>query len=421
MFFTMRSRHRDYHLGPFPLETLAHDSSILETEAERPAAPRGGPEGRPEDPLGKASRRYRDLFAEFRFGEPAPALAPLPDDLGRRAADIKGGAYFLNASQVGICRIPALAWLKEATPLAHEFAVVVLVEHGRVPEPANPAHGWVAPAVLEAGAMRALEIAVCLARHIRMMGLRATAHGAGCSALDLPRLAVLAGLAVRAPGEIVNPYLGRDFSLAVVSTAYELALDSPLAPGVLGQAKGIGYWLGRKGAESGRERRRRAKRASHLSRYPMEQVKRVERPTTIILDDEVPRVPKRAAFFERALKGDLGAKSQRERGRFALKHPLAWAMGGLLRAMVPLQDGPLAEATAAGLGDAAANARALKSLAYFLGADLAGICEIPRYAWFSHHGDGGELRPYHRYAVVMLIDQEHDQADHGDFMRRTRF
>jgi ferredoxin len=161
---------------------------------------------------------------------------------------------------------------------------------------------------------------------------------------------------------------------------------------------------------SGRERNRRARRATHLSRYPMEQVQRVDRPTTLVLDDEVPRVPKRASFFDRALRGDLGEKAQAERNRFAFKQPHTAGMMAPMRAMVPLQGGEAA-AEKKNLSDREANSRALKSLSYFLGADLTGICEIPEYAWYSHGQDGQEIRPYHKYAVVMLIDQEYDTME----------
>jgi ferredoxin len=325
-------------------------------------------------------------------------------------ADLKGYAYFMNASQVGICRIPERAWLTGVEAPDHDHAVVILVEHGRVPEPGNQARDWVAPAVVEAADMRAAEIAVCLARHIRKMGFPARAHIAGHGQLDVERLTVLAGLGVRNGAGLRNPFVGDGFSVAVVSTSYALALDQPLAAGAL-DAMGLRYWLGVNGATSGRERNRRARRATHLSRYPMEQVKRVDQPTTLILDEEVPRVPKRAAFFDRALRGDLGEKSRVERNRFAFKQPHTAGMMAPMRAMVPLQGGETADADTSGHGDPVANARALKSLSYFLGSDLTGICEIPRYAWYSHDGEGAPIEPYHKYAVVMLIDQEYDTME----------
>jgi reductive dehalogenase len=56
-------------------------------------------------------------------------------------------------------------------------------------------------------------------------------------------------------------------------------------------------------------------------------------------------------------------------------------------------------------GDPVANARAIKSLMYYLGTDLAGACEARRYCWYSHQDDGTPIEPYHASALVMLVDQ----------------
>src|SRR5690606_29670498 len=113
-----------------------------------------------------------------------------------------------------------------------------------------------------------------------------------------------------------------------VTTDMPLAHDRPLDPArnrLLD--RGAAYWLGTSGAVPELERRRERRRKSHMSRYPMERIKKVDQPTTLIFEDEVPRVPKRAAWFERAFRGDIGDKAQRERTRFAMKHPFANAMG----------------------------------------------------------------------------------------------
>ena len=61
------------------------------------------------------------------------------------------------------------------------------------------------------------------------MGFGARAHIAGNTLLDLERLAVLAGPGrARRRRRIANPYLGKAFSLAAVSTDYALATDLPL-------------------------------------------------------------------------------------------------------------------------------------------------------------------------------------------------
>lgn len=404
----VRSDRRPYHLGPFPLEVLRR-AAAAPGESERPAVAAAA-DPTPSGELAGALRTYRELFARFAVQDPAATRAPLPESAERRMIDIKGAAYFLNVSQVGIGPIPRSAWLEGAEPEPHGTAVVLLLEHARVPEDEPLAARWIEPAVAAAADTRLAEIAVVIAGYIRQLGHAARADVAGHRKLDAERLAVLAGLAVRRVTGIANPYVAA-FSLAVVSTDYALPHDRPLAPAAL-RARGLRYWWGINGARSGRERNRRAARPSHASAYPMEALRRVDRPTTLIRDQEVPRVPKRAAFFERALRGDLGERAQRERTRFATKHPLAQAMTAAIRGMVPLQDGVVgAAANPAEFADPERNARAVKSLAYFLGADLAGICEVPRYAWYSHREDGAPVTPYHRYAVVMLIDQEFDTME----------
>ena len=408
MFFYPRSKSRPAHLGTYPLENLPRIPNSEPTKVDpkhltsrRPAA---------AGKLTTALHKYRDIFARFADGEPAAAKAPLPDDLQRRTADIKGGAYFMDADQVGICTLADDDRLKDHQTPDHDHAIVILVAAARIPETGNPAHQWVTDAGLAPSDTRAAEIAICIAGHIRTMGFSAKAHFDAHSNVDMANLSIKAGLTMPSNGKLECPFIGDRFSLAVITTAYALATDHPLKADAL-KSPGLPYWWGSNGAVSGRERRRRNRRASHLSQYPMETVKRIDRPTTLILDDEVPRVPKRAAFFERALNGDLGEKSRKERARFAFKTPFATSLLGAIRAMVPHQDGELDSPDADDLKDPVENARAIKSLSYALGADLTGICEIPRYAWFSHSEDGSEIEMYHRYAIVMLIDQGFDTME----------
>ena len=67
-----------------------------------------------------------------------------------------------------------------------------------------------------------------------------------------------------------------------------------------------------------------ARRPVHLGRYAMERIRRVDEPTTLVLRDEIRRVPKRADLFTRALAGDLGEKARAERSRFAVMMGWAW-------------------------------------------------------------------------------------------------
>jgi ferredoxin len=150
-------------------------------------------------------------------------------------------------------------------------------------------------------------------------------------------------------------------------------------------------------------------RPMHLGRYPLETIKRVDEPTTLVIREEIQRVPKRADFFTRALAGDMGEVVKRERPRFAMKHPFALGMQPLINNMVPLQGTRHKFPPVTGRQDARANADAIKALGYFLGADFVGVCRAEPWMYYSHdHLEGTPIEAYHEYAVVMLIDQGYE-------------
>ncbi len=149
------------------------------------------------------------------------------------------------------------------------------------------------------------------------------------------------------------------------------------------------------------------KRPLHLGRYPMEKIRRVDRPTTRITAD-VPRVPQRANFFNRARFGDLGAKPAAEVSRFVAKYPLSAALSRLNAAQRLFHEGEVAPGQAPLPEDPQEVANHIKALCYFLDADIVGICEVPAYAWYSHDLQGNPIEARHRYAIVMLIDQGYE-------------
>lgn len=155
----------------------------------------------------------------------------------------------------------------------------------------------------------------------------------------------------------------------------------------------------------------RRKRPPQLGKYPMEKIKRVDKPTTLIIEEEIKRVPMRANGFFRADHGDFGKKQQEARIRTGsstvkgAKIPLNGAFGDNLRPLIPLQDGEVASEKAPVPNNPEILANNIKSLGYFLDADVIGICEAKEYAWYSHDKEGTPIKPNHKYAIVMLIDQ----------------
>ena len=403
-------KNRPVHLGPYPAERLRRGPPPNDAGTDppsRPTSPRQVPEG---GGIAHAALEYLRFFGQFRDGDVAPQRAPLPSDPQSLANELKSAAYFMDASAAGVCAVPVSAWYQPAAKLGHAAALVILVEYGRMPEPGSRAASWVGGGADDVAAMRAAELAVALAGYVRRMGFPARAHTRDDTDIDHAALVVRAGLGQSDGERVVSPHLGNRYATAVVTTDMPLAIDRPLAPQPL-RDRSLAHLVGLDGTRSAIQRWRQRRRPSHLGPYPMERIKRVDVPTTLIFEDEVPRVPKRAAFFERALRGDMGPKPQRERARFATKHPFAHAMTPMIRGMVPFQDGQIAAAKAPGLSNADENTRAVKSLGYFLGADMIGICEAKEYAWYSHDADGTPIEPRHRHAIVMLFDQGHETME----------
>jgi reductive dehalogenase len=400
-------RRRPVHLGPFPLERLPRAAEVA---GGRTGALPGDARPPGADSVAHAIPEYQALFASYLEGKIAPAKAPIPDDPVVRASNLKAAAYFVDIAQAATCEIPADAWLSEEHP-AHTHALVFLVEFGREPLPGDPGEAWVRGAQTARGDLRAAEVAVVMSGYLRNMGYAARGHVAGTTVVDMGRLVVQSGLARVENGALVNPYLGDRFRAAVVTTDYVVAADAPLAPETFAsrwRSHGPAWWLGLGDTRAGWRRINggldHPHRPLHLGPAPLEKIKRVPEPTTLVIAHEISRQPKRANFFTRALMGDLGEKAKHERTRFAVKNPYAFAMTPLIRNMVPMQGGSPAPRPRE-LDDPGTNAAAVKALGYYLGADLIGICEASPWMWYSHHDDGTPIEPYHRYAVVMLIDQ----------------
>ncbi|MFC1820426.1 reductive dehalogenase [Thermodesulfobacteriota bacterium] len=140
--------------------------------------------------------------------------------------------------------------------------------------------------------------------------------------------------------------------------------------------------------------------------YPVEKLKRVDRPTTKINDDQVQRVDEREAGFKRAGRGDFGPRIQKEYMRFVPKHPGSKASMWMMYKMIPFVDGNIKPTKAPIPDDPVGLSLHIKEYAYFLRADLVGICKLPPYAVYTHNFEGDmPVELNHKYAIAILIDQ----------------
>jgi len=395
-----------------------------------------------------------------REGDKNQSLAQIPDDLVRRVEHLKAAGYFLDSSMVGVCRLQPQHLLESKVehprlrtvsygeaesklrlrfnPMAvirqmgrslelsaqpvlpvHRFALVFLVEFPRDPSADEVGAKWIVGAQAWRAALRTAETATVIANYLRILGYDARSHTATTSEVNLCKLAVSAGLAdVEPDGTVSNPFIGRRFGLAAVTTSLELAPDVPLrAQGFLDRisAKGPSWWLGYGSPKNAGNRMQFGNRTYRDSLYPVETLKRVEETTTFIDEDRIPRVPKSSEFFLRAAFGDLGKAPQdaSKDGFSVSKAPLAAALRLALNVYSLMQRGEAAATRSRGYDDRIENADLVKAAMHYLGADLAGVSRAPAWVWYSHKQDGTEMPVAHPHAVTVMIDQGLETMDGG--------
>jgi reductive dehalogenase len=302
-------------------------------------------------------------------------------------------------------------------PAGHTHALVFLVAFPRDPTCDEPGAEWIVGLQRWRAALRSAETATVLANYLRILGYDACSHSATTTDVDLNRLAVSAGVAlVDDDGVVANPFVGPRFALAVVTTNLELAPDAPLRrqgfADVL-HAKGAAWWTGAAAPKNARNSLDFARRNFKDSRYPVERLKRTDKPTTFIDEERIPRSPKSSEFFLRAAFGDIGKAAQdaSKDGYSVAKAPLAAALRLALNVYSLLQRGEPATRRAPSCEDSQRNADMVKAAMHFLGADLAGISRAPAWVWYSHRQDGTEMPVAHPRAVSVMIDQGYETME----------
>ncbi|WP_172293445.1 2Fe-2S iron-sulfur cluster-binding protein [Pseudoruegeria sp. HB172150] len=443
-------RNRPVHLGPYPLEKLARTGVTVDLDRLGPM--QGLSFRRPEDPLSivNAMQEYQAMLDATRDGV-TKARATIPEDPEERARHLKAFGYYLDSAMVGVCEIPASAWLDE--PLAnpdvdrlaekirtmqpktlaagidvimaglrealaappkecrhHTHALVLLCDYPRDPRADEPGTDWILDAQSHRACLRTMETAVTLSNYIRLLGYEARAHSGAASEVHLEKLAVASGLAAVENGEAMNPFLGTRFGLAVITTTLEMEPDKPILPG---QKPGLGWQAGLgHQAKNARNADPFKSREFKDGPHPFERLKRVDEPTTYIDRANVPRVPKRANMFARSLFGDLGRAAQEgaKNGNYVRKSASAFAFRPSLGAFILLQDGETREIHPS-TSDPQRNADNIKAALYFIGQDAVGLSDCPDWAWYSHDAAGKPITPYHDQAISMIVDQGHETME----------
>lgn len=141
-----------------------------------------------------------------------------------------------------------------------------------------------------------------------------------------------------------------------------------------------------------------------LGPYPLQRLKRVDKPTTYV-GPNVQRVSERQAGFMKAAWGDYGPRLEAEMKRFVLKHPVSGAMSRITHGLAELPPIEVYPKQAPIPEDPAVQSQHMKALGYFLRADCVGICELPQFAVYASDRKERPVEVDHKYAIVFLIDQ----------------
>lgn len=141
--------------------------------------------------------------------------------------------------------------------------------------------------------------------------------------------------------------------------------------------------------------------------YPMEKLKRVSQPTTKITDN-IMQVSERDSGFIRAALGQFGPLPKKELSRFIPKEPIGAAESFMVDHLRTIAEDEPSPRKAPIPDNPEILSQHIKRLAYFLRADLVGICELPKYAIYSHNARGKPIENNHKYAIMVVTDQDYN-------------
>jgi epoxyqueuosine reductase len=144
-----------------------------------------------------------------------------------------------------------------------------------------------------------------------------------------------------------------------------------------------------------------------LGPYPEHLLRRVEEPTTD-LPGPIPRRDEREQLPMLAAKGDWGEEFEARSKRFTIRYPIGKAAFELLnhvnsferrRKPAALKHAPIPD-------DPRVHSRHLKSLGYFLGADVMGIGPLSQSTVYTHNKRGQQVEAPFKYAIVFGVRKQ---------------
>lgn len=143
-----------------------------------------------------------------------------------------------------------------------------------------------------------------------------------------------------------------------------------------------------------------------LGTFPMDRIKRVDAPTSIITD-AVQRIDMRDTAYGLAARGEYGQAVQKGvQQSLPGKYPLSAAQKDIIDHLSLIQFNPAAAGIAPIPQDPSSLTRHIKAAAYFLKADIVGACKVPTSAYYSHDKQGNPIDAKYENAIVIVMRKE---------------
>lgn len=142
-----------------------------------------------------------------------------------------------------------------------------------------------------------------------------------------------------------------------------------------------------------------------LGPFPTQLLKYVDKPTNKIIGPIERRDP-RDSIFGRSARGDLGKKIQEEFLRMTIRYPIGAALVDIQNHINAIRKNrvEVAPHKAPIPDDPRVLSRHIKSLGYFLGADIVGIGRLPQSAVYTHDlMEGYPIEAHYKYAIVFIV------------------
>jgi reductive dehalogenase len=140
--------------------------------------------------------------------------------------------------------------------------------------------------------------------------------------------------------------------------------------------------------------------------YPMEHLKHVERPTSVITEG-VQRIDMRDTAYGLAARGEYGPAVQKGvRNSLPGKYPLSAAQKDVIDHIALMEANPVGAEKAPVPHDPEILTSHIKSVGYFLKADIMAACKVPASAYYSHDKKGNTIDTRFENAIVIVMRKE---------------